>query len=48
MRTPELSTPYLREIILTPVEIASATDVPILDEFGNIILDELGNSIYEN
>lgn len=47
MRTPELSTPYLREIILRPVEIAGATDVPILDELGNIILDEQGNSICE-
>jgi hypothetical protein len=47
MRTPEISTPFLREIILTPVEIADATDDPILDEFGNIILDETGLAIYE-
>lgn len=46
--TPELSTPFLREIILTPAELPDATDIPIRDEFGNIILDELGLPICEN
>lgn len=46
--TPEIVTPFLREIILTPVELAGATDVPIRDEPGGIILDEQGLPICEN
>jgi len=45
--TPVLATPFLREIILTPAELTGASDEPILDELGNIILDEMGLAICE-
>ena len=40
--TPETSTPFLREIILTPGDLLDATDVPVKDEYGNVLLDEVG------
>ncbi len=45
--TPLLITPQLREIILTPVELAAAMATPIRDEEGNAILDEQGLQICE-
>jgi len=42
-----LETPELAEIILVPVEASGATDVPIRDEKGGIILSETGIPVCE-
>jgi hypothetical protein len=43
----ELTTPCIREIILTPIEAAGATDIPLRDESGCIIMTETGLPVYE-
>jgi len=45
---PTLTTPCLREVILTPAAVAGATDIPLMDELGGILLDENGLPICEN
>ena len=45
--TPETSTPFLREIILTPGDLLDATDVPVKDECGNVLFDETGCVVCE-
>ena len=44
---PNIVTPALREIILTPAEVRPADWTPIRDEEGQMILDEQGLPICE-
>lgn len=47
MNEPQIVTPALQEIILTPAEIRPADWAAICDESGRMILDETGLPILE-